>query len=94
MGHKQPRRKRLLTRLYDALDQIDTLMLDAEKKPSVLKAAVTKAEILAALLKRDDEIKAAKAAAAALAAPAAPEAQSAEALIARVEALKQKRGEG
>jgi hypothetical protein len=54
-------RKRLLTRLYESLDQIDNLMVDGAKKPSALKAAVSKAEILAALLKREDEQKARKA---------------------------------
>jgi hypothetical protein len=93
---KQPQRKRLITRLYDTLDQIDTLMLDAEKKPSVLKAAVTKAEILAALLRRDDAEKERKAAAkaAALATPVtpaqAPATLSAEQLIAHVAERKRK----
>lgn len=92
MSKKQPQRKRLITRLYESLDQIDTLMLDAEKKPSVLKAAVTKAEILAALLKRDDEIRERKAAAkTAATAPPAPEQMSTEQLLARVETLKQKK---
>jgi hypothetical protein len=96
---KKPRRKRLITRLYDAIDQINELMKDADKKPSVLKAAVSRAEILHDLLRRDDaekarkaEEKAASAPAPVIAAPAAP--LSAESLIAQVEELKQQRQRG
>jgi hypothetical protein len=87
------RRKRLITRLYDAIDQLDELILDAEKKPSVLKAVVSKTEILHDLLKREDSAKAAKAAAKAAALAPAPDSEkTAEQLIARVAELKNQRG--
>lgn len=90
---KKTQRKRLLTQLYESLDQLDTLMVDSARKPSALKACVTKCEILAALLKRDDEIKAAKIAAKAATTtpPPAPENLSAEELIERVQELKQRK---
>jgi hypothetical protein len=86
------RRKRLITRLYDAIDQLDELILDAEK-PSVLKAVVSKTEILHDLLKREDSAKAAKVAAKAAALAPAPDSEkTAEQLIARVAELKNQRG--
>jgi hypothetical protein len=84
------RRKRLVTRLYEAIDQLDVLLEDSAKKPSALKAVTSKAEILMTLLKREDAQKTEKAAAKA-AATAPPASETAEALIAQVAELKQKR---
>lgn len=86
------KRKRIQTRLYEALDQLDVLLADSAKRPSALKAVVSKAEILRDLLQREDDAKARKAEPKVEpSAPAIPAVEGADDLIAQVAALKTER---
>jgi len=50
-------RMRTITKLNRALDLVEALIADSNHKPSVLKAAVARAEIYAALLRREDAVR-------------------------------------
>jgi hypothetical protein len=54
---------RIKTQLMEALNQIDELVKEGDKKPSMLKAIVTKATILHSLHQEEESKRAAKKAA-------------------------------
>jgi hypothetical protein len=89
-------RMRTITKLNRALDLVETLIADSNHKPSVLKAAVARAEIYAALLRREDAAKERKAQVKAVAStPPEPDLNSIEGIraeIARLKAQQDKNG--